>query len=158
MLTLFILSYMYIYMYVYIYACGIFLKRNGGVWQPNQLIKNMIDKKVWEHLTLVPILRNISILLQYFRKHVLPFFTPNQTILVSVEGRTIELDFCLRACVIERLKFSSRLETSQPETNCRSYSLSQATEKTFGFLDNASKINVIFGYLVFNFSKLIFSE
>lgn len=49
----------------------------------------------------------------------------------------------LEACITERLKFSSRLETSQPEMNAEfgSYSLSQAREN-LRVLDNVSKINV----------------
>lgn len=79
--------------------------------------------------------------------------------LVPVGGLTINDSDCLEACIIERLKFSSSPETSQPEMNAEfgSYSLSQAREK-LRVLDNVSKINVFFGYLVFDFSKLIFSE
>lgn len=138
-------------------------KANGGVWQPNQIDKEYDRLKglgapyarpyIYIYFTKCIFRSFLNIFVNTFRR-----FSPPTKRFVSVEGRTIGLDSVLRACITERLKFSSRLETSQPETNCRSYSLSQATEKTFGFLDNASKINVIFGYLVFDFSKLIFSE
>lgn len=63
--------------------------------------------------------------------------------LVPVGGLTINDSDCLEACITERLKFSSRLETSQPEMNAEfgSYSLSQAREN-LRVLDNVSKINV----------------
>ncbi|CAL1683917.1 unnamed protein product [Lasius platythorax] len=62
-----------------------------------------------------------------------PVSPPTKRFVCPGRGSDDQLD-CLRTCITERLKFSSKLETSQPEMNCRSYSLSQATEKTFGFL------------------------
>lgn len=68
-------------------------------------------------------------LLEYFRKHVRPCFTPQPNDSVPVGGG-LTINSTLSSD-LHYLKFSSRLEASQPEMNCRSYSLSQATEKTF---------------------------
>jgi len=61
----------------------------------------MIGIKVWEHLTLVPILRKIfDELLEYFRKHVRPCFHPQPNDSVPVGGSDDQLfRFCLRACI-----------------------------------------------------------
>jgi len=61
-----------------------------------------------------------------------PCFTPQPNdSSVPVGGLTINSTL---SSGLHYLKFSSRLEASQPEMNCRSYSLSQATEKTFWLL------------------------
>lgn len=92
--------------------------------------------------------------LNIFRKHVRPCFTPNQMNSVPVGGLTINL---ILSSGLHYLTFSSRLEASQPEMNCRSYSLSQATEKTLT-LDNASKINVSSNILSSTFQNSFFQS
>lgn len=79
--------------------------------------------------------------------------------LVPVGGLTINDSDCLEACITECLKFSSRLETSQPEMNAEfgSYSLSQAREN-LRVLDNASKINVSSDILSSTFQNSFFQS
>lgn len=74
----------------------------NGVRQPNQLIKNMIGIKVWEHLTLVPILQKIfDELLEYFRKHVRPCFHPQPNDSVPVGGSDDQLDSVFGLALLE---------------------------------------------------------
>lgn len=116
----------------------------------------MIGIKVWEHLTLVPNLWKIfDELLEHFRKHVRPCFTPNQTTRPSRSGVWRSTRFCLRACITWSFLLGLRLLSrkwiadhilchKQPRKPSDSWQCEQDKR--------------VFGYLVFDFSKLIFSE
>lgn len=75
-------------------------KANGGVWQPNQIDKEYDRLKGLGAPYARPYIyiyvfheMYISILLEYFRKHVPPFFTPNQTIRLG-RGSDDRTRFC----------------------------------------------------------------
>lgn len=72
----------------------------NGVRQPNQLIKNMIGIKVWEHLTLVPYsTKDFRWTSWIFSETRSALFSPPTKWLRPGRGVWRSTRFCLRACI-----------------------------------------------------------